>query len=451
MLRRSLRTFATWAFVERLYLVVLLFALTQGPVYRAWYASGISTASVPNPAMPLVHYATFLGVQVPALMLLGRRLERRHFSSWGARLLGAFLGWMTLSTLWSVLSRQSVIEVISLTVTALCGFYLVVSFDIAARLQAIFFAMQLGVLSSLFAVARDWNLSVSDGDDHWIGIYLNRNSLAPVAAIGVLAGVVLVPKWRPRDTTLKAIGRTVIIAFVVLDVFVLWRSESTTSPAALALAAAGVAYWQAMRLIAGRAGDTNPLVRFSHVVYIVGITLGMWIVFAVQGRLLSLVGETTTFNGRLVHWRFSWNGFLEQPWFGYGWQAAWRDPEFLKGPGWWVLPNIQRIVADTGSVSFVVDPNKSWSHSGYFDVLLGGGVVGAAILVALLVVVVVYQRDAIVQRTNTVWNMAIVWFVVAAASQESFIIGNHFLWLLLASVLWAPLSAEQQDSGSRTR
>jgi hypothetical protein len=47
--------------------------------------------------------------------------------------------------------------------------------------------------------------------------------------------------------------------------------------------------------------------------------------------------------------------------------------------------------------------------------------------------------------------MAIVWFVVAAASQESFIIGNHFLWVLLASVLWAPLSAEQQDSGSRTR
>ena len=442
--------FATWTFAERLYAVVLLLALTQGPVYRAWYASGISTASVPNPAMPLVHYATFLGVQIPALMLLSRRLEKRHLSSWGARLLVAFLGWMTLSTLWSVLSRQSAIEVISLTVTALCGLYLVVSFNIAARLQVIFIAMQIGVLASLFAIARDWNLSVAEGGDHWIGIYLNRNSLAPVAAIGVLAGVVLVPKWRSNDPALRSIGRAVIAAFVLLDVFVLWRSESTTSPAALALAALGVAYWQVMRLLATRFNDTNPLVRFAHIVYIAGITVGMWLIFIVQGRLLSLVGETTTFNGRLVHWRFSWNGFLEQPWFGYGWQAAWRDPEFLKGPGWWVLPNIQRIVADTGSVSFVVDPNKSWSHSGYFDILLGGGVIGAAILLALLVVVIMYQRDAIVRRTTTVWNMAIVWFVVAAASQESFIIGNHFLWLLLASVLWAPYSADEQHARAHT-
>ena len=104
----------------------------------------------------------------------------------------------------------------------------------------------------------------------------------------------------------------------------------------------------------------------------------------------------------------------------------------------------------SGSVSLVVDPNKSWSHSGYFDVLLGGGVIGAAILVALLVVVIMYQRDAIVRRTTTVWNMAIVWFVVAAASQESFIIGNHFLWLLLASVLWAPVSADEQHARAHT-
>ena len=435
---------------ERTYAVALVFALTQGPVYSGWYASGKSTEFVPNPGMPLVHYATFMAVQIPALMLLGRRIDILHLKSWGPRLFVAFLVWMNASTLWSVLSRQTVIESVALTVTAMCGLYLMVSFDIANRLQIIFLAMQVGVVASVFAVVRNWNLSTSDSGGYWIGIYLNRNSLAPVAAIGILAGVFLLPKWRCADPSLLSIGRLAIVALVLLDAFVLWRSESTTSPAALALAAVGVAYWQVMRLIAVRFSDTNPLVRFAHIVYIAGITVGMWLIFIVQGRLLSLIGETTTFNGRLVHWRFSWNGFREQPWFGYGWQAAWRDPEFLKGPGWWVLPNIQRIVADSGSVSLVVDPNKSWSHSGYFDILLGGGVIGAAILVALLVVVIMYQRDAIVRRTTTVWNMAIVWFVVAAASQESFIIGNHFLWLLLASVLWAPVSADEQHARAHT-
>jgi O-antigen ligase len=314
----------------------------------------------------------------------------------------------------------------------------------------IFAAMQLGILASLFAVARGWSLSTSQSDGYWIGIYLNRNSLAPVAAIGILSGVFLLPKWKTRDPSIRAIGRAIIAALVVLNAFVLWRSESTTSPAALALAVIGVLYWQVIRLVATRTEAKSRIVRYSHLVYVAAIGLGMWMLFAVQGRLLALVGETTNFNGRLVHWRFSWNGFLENPLIGYGWQAAWRDPQFLKGEGWWVLPNIMRVVADSGSVSFVVDPNKSWSHSGYFDVLLGGGAIAGAMMVALLVAVIVSQREAIISRESTVWNMAVVWFVVAAASQESFIIGNHFLWLLLSSVLWTAGSTQQQHGRTGT-
>jgi len=435
---------------ERTYAVALVFALTQGPVYSGWYASGKSTEFVPNPGMPLVHYATFMAVQIPALMLLGRRIDMLHFKSRGPRLFVAFLVWMNASTLWSVLSRQTVIESIALTVTAMCGLYLMVSFDIANRLQIIFLAMQVGVVASVFAVLRNWDLSTSDSGGYWIGIYLNRNSLAPVAAIGILAGVFLLPKWRCADPSLLSVGRLAIVAFVLLDAFVLWRSESTTSPVALGLATAGVVYWQVIRLMARRTDPGNFLVRASHLVYIAGITFGMWILFRVQGRLLAAVGETVDFNGRLAHWRFSWNGFVQQPWFGYGWQAAWRDPEFLKGTGWWELPNILQLVAPSGSLSYVVDPNRSWSHSGYFDVILGGGIVAGIVLVALVVVAVVSQQRRIIRGDATVWEMAVLWFVVAAASQESFIIGNHFMWLLLSAVLWSTTSAEHQYRGLQT-
>lgn len=443
MLNRLRLIFFNVHSAERAYVIVLILALTQGPVYRIWYASGAATALVPNPPVALAHYATFLAVQIPALILLGRHLRREHVESLSARLLMAFLAWMCLSTLWSTLARQTIIESLSLTTTACCALYLVVRLSLVERLWTTFLAMQAGVLLSLFAVTRNWTVSVSESEGYWIGIYLNRNSLAPVTAIGILSGIVLIPKFRLNVVSYRRVGQLLIGCAVILDAYVLWRSESTTSVAALILAGCGVVYWLGVRVVLQRCGASNVVVRYSHVLYLGIVTLGVWLLLALQGRLLSIFGQTTDFNGRLAHWRFSWNGFLDNPVVGYGWQAAWRDPDFLKGSGWWELPNIRTIVADTGSISFVVDPDRSWSHSGYFDVLLGGGVVAALVMVAVLVSVIVGQRKATMQSNQSVWNMAIVWFVIVAASQESFIIGNHFLWLLLGSALWTTRSSEQ--------
>ena len=450
VLDRLRLTFFNVYSAERAYVIVLILALTQGPVYRIWYASGASTALVPNPPIVLAHYATFLAVQVPGLILLGRYLRREHVQSVNAWLMLVFLAWMSFSVLWSTLSRQSIIEALSLVTTACCALYLVVRFSIEQRLWMTYLAMQGGVTLSIFAVARNWTVSVSESEGYWIGIYLNRNSLAPVTAIGMLAGAMLLPKIRGRTLQRRRIGQFVVAGTAILDAYVLWRSESTTSVAALALATCGAAFWLVVRVVSQRSAGGHPFVRYSHFIYIISVSLGIWFLLSIQGRVLTALGQTTDFSGRLAHWRFSWNGFLANPFVGYGWQAAWRDPEFLKGPGWWALPNVKRIVADSGSVSLAVDPDRSWSHSGYFDVLLGGGVVAGIVMIALLVSVVVEQRHAVVQSHQSVWNMAVVWFVVAAASQESFIVGNHFLWLCLATALWTATSPEQQDMRATT-
>ncbi|MGA1240914.1 MAG: hypothetical protein ACO3XZ_09310, partial [Ilumatobacteraceae bacterium] len=62
MLDRLRLTFFNVYSAERAYVIVLILALTQGPVYRIWYASGAATALVPNPPVALAHYATFLAV-----------------------------------------------------------------------------------------------------------------------------------------------------------------------------------------------------------------------------------------------------------------------------------------------------------------------------------------------------------------------------------------------------
>jgi len=424
-------------YFESCYAIVLLFTLTQGPVYRAWYESGKSAALVAFPPVSLAHYATFLAIQIPALMMLGRRLNMRILESRQGAFFILLLAWMLLSTLWSVLSRQTLVEAVTFTVTALCGLYFAASFDSLVRIFITFVAMQLGVVTSLLAIFRDWSLSVSEEEGYWIGIYLNRNSLAPVAAVGLVAGLFLIfslARIGGRGMWTK-IAIVACAAFVVVDCWTIWRSQSTTSPVAIGVVSAGAIYWCLVRVVS-RSRVDNPFARYSVAAFFVCISVCLGLLFVFQRRFLSMIGESSDFNGRVAHWKFSWNGVLEHPVLGYGWQAAWRDPNFLRGQGWWTLPNLSRIVDSSGSESVVVDPSKSWSHSAYFDLLLGGGAVAFAMFLLLIGWAVSVQRGKILYHKESLFGLSILLFVLAASSQESFLTGNHFLWMLLASVLW---------------
>jgi hypothetical protein len=98
--------------------------------------------------------------------------------------------------------------------------------------------------------------------------------------------------------------------------------------------------------------------------------------------------------------------------------SAWNTPEFFiyaQAKGW--LP--------------LIDMN--WSHSAVMDVLLGGGVIGAGLLILAIVWSGARQLDRVFTQTAGQWTFAATWFVIAASTQESFIVGNHFLWLLLVA------------------
>lgn len=450
-MKKNLERSISIRYLEYCYAVVLLFTLTQGPVYRAWYASGRSTALVPFPSISLAHYATFLAMQIPALMILGRRLNPRTLENRQGISFLLLLAWVLLSTLWSVLSRQTLVEAVAFTVTALCGLYLAVSFSSLMRLVVTFVAMQIGVVVSLVSILDNWELSTSGDEGYWIGIYLNRNSLAPVAAIGLLAGWFLF--FSLSDTSCRAtwrkIAAVICAAFVVVDVLAIWQSQSTTSPVALAVVFAGATYWYLLRFIS-RSRVGSPLVRYSTAIFFICVSIGLGLIFAFQKRLLSIIGESSDFNGRVAHWKFSWNGVLDHPVLGYGWQAAWRDPSFLSGSEWWTLPNLIRTVDSSGSESVFVDPSKSWSHSAYFDLLLGGGTVAFVLFLLLIGSAISIQRGKILYQKESLFGLSILLFVTVASSQESFLIGNHFLWMLLASVLWQSNSVSENDRWSNS-
>ena len=396
------------------YVVVLLFALTQGPVLSMWFASSLVTPE--GTASPQM--LTFIAVQIPALILLGYRRILRSALFGPVGLLGLFCGWMWLSTLWATFGQHTIVEATTLCVTFLTGVYLARSFSLLEQLILVVVAMQPGLVWSRYAIANGWSNSI-DQNGNWVGIYFNRNSLAPVAMVSCLAASALL--WivvlrRGKNWPIPLIA--VLVDVVLFGAVMLFHSRSNTSVGGAVVFAAVWAFWTVVRSLVRRKRLTSQsLQRFVYPLFIVSATALAWATVKLQSVLLGVFGETVNFNGRSAIWQYSWTGFLDRPLIGWGWMSAWRTPPFLRRDLWW---------------SFV---NTGWSHSGYMDILLGGGIV-AAIIFIIAMLWGVYRH--LVQTETEIasqWTPAIMFFVLATATQESFFIGNHFLWLLFVAAV----------------
>ena len=413
-----INTIIRWC--EYAYVVVLLFALTQGPVLSMWFASSLETPGGEVSAQLL----TFIAVQIPALILLGYRRVPRSSLIGPVGLLGLFCGWMWLSTFWATFGQHTIVEATTLCVTFLTGVYLARSFSLLEQLILVVVAMQPGLLWSRYAIANNWSNSV-DQNGNWVGIYFNRNSLAPVAMVSCLAAsallwIVVMRRGKKWPVTLIA----VLIDTILFGAVMLFHSRSNTSIGGAVVFAAVWAFWTVVRSLVRRKRITSQsLQRFVYPGFFFCAAVLTWATVQLQSVVLSFFGETIDFNGRSAIWNYSWTGFLDRPLIGWGWMSAWRTPPFLNRDLWW---------------SFV---NTGWSHSGYMDVLLGGGLVAAVLFVGAFFWGGLRNLGDVTKQNAAQWTPAIMCFVLATATQESFFVGNHFLWLLFAAAVAGNLSA----------
>jgi len=399
--------------LEYFYVVILLSLLTQGPVLKIWEASGQINSEI----ISSTKFATYLLVQVPAVVLLFRRGIPQSLLRGPVGVLLVFCGWMFLSTFWSTFSSYSLVESFTLTVTCLAGLYLARSFTLLEQLTLFLVAMQPGLIVSWYAVRNNWTGAVNFDENYWIGIYFNRNSLAPPAALGLLAAGALT--WILIVRRPKFWGVVVLVLFdvILLNFGLLIRSKSSTSLGAIAVFIFVWAFWTAIRWVRSRRDfSADQLRQYVYPGFLLTLILLTWFSFRFQEILSRVFKSNIDFNGRTTLWRFSWSGFLDKPLFGWGWFSAWHTPNFFhERDYWWALTS------------------TTWSHSGVMDVLLGGGVIGAGLLVLAILWSGARQLERVFTQTAGQWAFAATWFVIAASTQESFIVGNHFLWLLLVA------------------
>ena len=408
---------STFGAVEAIYATVVLFALTQGPVYRLWSESIAVGGEEEIPNAIHVHFASFILLQLPALLLIARRATREWFSNNALRSLLLLLGWLTVCAALSTLARKSIPDVTALLVTSLFGVYLARSFHARALWLIVTSAMTAGVGISTFAAYRLWDGAVNLQQDYWIGIYFNRNSLAPVAAMALVGCLGVIATWKWHNDVKSWLMGLLVVSAGFLGVQALVESRSRTSVAALAIAFGLVLAWLLPLMLSKRVVILARFSRWILPVVVLLFSLALWANFQFISGVAEFDREVTSFNSRGALWSHAWSGVLARPVFGWGWLAAWHVRDFWDQGQWWSVWG-----------------ENDWSHSGYFDMLLGGGFPAAVLL--MLFVLVAAMRLGVTSpiRLATV-RILLVGFVLAAATQESFFVGSHFMWALLVAML----------------
>jgi O-antigen ligase len=423
----NFRTILRWT--EYAYAAALIFVLTQGPVLSVWFASEQENA---RPALA-PQLATYFVFQIPALVLVSRQKFTMRDARGPLGLLAIFCVWLVATTLWATNGQHSAVESVSLLTTFICGVYFAKRFTLTEKLAVIVVAMQPGLLLSRYAIANDWNMSQS-GEGFWAGIYFNRNSLAPVAMVSVVSALALLyVVFINRDDKLRIYKLCVLANVVLFGLVVAVRTQSNTPFGGLVTFVAVLSFWEVARRSPLRKylSDTRQTNKV-YAGFIALVVMCSWFAIQFQSKVLQAFGETVTFNGRSEIWKYSWNGFLEKPLLGWGWLSAWRSWAFMRMDLWWTVEGV------------------SWSHNAYLDLLLGGGVLAvllfaAAVLWGVYRLVPSHNGDA-----TQSWPIAFIFLYLAMCTQESFIIGNHFLWMLFVAILTSGTTIAKQPDQSLT-
>ena len=399
--------------LEIAYGAIALLALTIGPVYTLWRNAQINNSALPIEA---AHLSTFVVVQLPALFLLGRRANRLLLWKSAESFLVGLVVWMLVTSVISDFGAYAIGNAIKVALCATTGLYLATSFTRHQQMITIAIATHAGVLISRFAVARNWPESIYEPRE-WSGIYVNPNSLGPVAAVACISLVFAVV---PCFTKIPRQWRFAVGVFVadiaIFDLIVLFHTKAFTSILStivvLTISATAFGF---NRVISS--DERKPWWRTSVAALSGGLVTSILLLYKfsslVNGKLL----PKSVLQERIFAWDFSWTGFLERPWFGWGSGVAWSNPIFRRMNLYWTVENIGH------------------SHSAYFDALLSGGILAGILFFTYLVFALFRMRNLEHPQQTDVVRLGLVFFCLSAALFEPFLVTNYFLWPILVMAL----------------
>ena len=351
---------------------------------------------------PLLAAAAVCGAALAAWDLLGKRGRRLETSE---RIAAIAVGWFALaalaSSLWSVDQtatawRSSVYVGMTLLAWAI------------ARLDARDTAATIGLVAaaavgaSLLLIVLRPDLGLGPNDS-WKGVYTNRNSLAPLAAIGVIAGVRLaVARGRAR--------RIAASCLAVASTAALVGAASRTAWISLAAATAVTSLPPTYHWLAPRTGRRRAAMAIAA-----AVCAGT----AVAIACLVAVWNVPTLSQRRTIWSLVWDRILQRPLIGHGFFTFWDIEELT-----------QHVLLRRGS-----------AHNSLVEVGLGLGLLGAVPFAAIVVLAARNAGLALWRRpgADTWMWAALVALLLVENVTESFVLWFSYSWVLLMAAALRPV------------
>ena len=399
--------------LEIVYGATALLFLTIGPVFTLWRNAQLNNALLPIEA---AHLSTFVVIQLPALFLLGRRANPVLLWKSAESFLVALVAWMLFASAMSDFGAYAIGNAVKVALCVTTGLYLASSFTRNQQMIIVALATQVGVLISRFAIARNWPESTYELRE-WSGIYVNPNLLGPVAAVACISSLFAVIPHFARIPRQWRIAAGVVVADIALfNLIVLYHTRAFTSIFSTAVVFAILITTYGINQALSR--DKRKFWWRNSVAVLTGGLITLLVVFykfssIVSGKLL----PKSVLQERIFAWDFSWTGFLERPWLGWGSGVAWSNPVFRRLDLNWTVEKIGH------------------SHSAYLEVLLSGGIIAGILLGAYLFAALFRLANLSDPQLTDVMRIAVVFFCLIAALFEPFIVTNYFLWPILVMVL----------------
>ncbi len=259
--------------------------------------------------------------------------------------------WVIASTLWSVDPAESFRRALGLVGTSMAGLYISLRYEPKQQLQTIASVIGVGALASLLVCLFLPGIGVTS-DGCWEGVYLIKNTMGRIMAMGALCFALLALSERRH--------RVVRFSLFLLCCALLVMSRSATALVVTVLILAvlplrKLLYLRTRRLLAATA-VLAPVLAAGAL-----FTVGSW------DEILFALDRTPSLSGRIPLWQLVWDEITRKPLLGYGFTAFWTSWE-------------GRRVSETVAWDVAV-PH---AHNGFLEIWLGLGIIGLGLLLISL-------------------------------------------------------------------
>jgi exopolysaccharide production protein ExoQ len=383
---------------------VLIFTLLLLATGAGQSFLGDTRKTIADEGQPVLQIA--FGVLYLALLLLlvfrfrGPALRTIRNDKWTI----ALCLWAVASTAWSVDPLETLRRSLALIGTFLAGLYLALRFEPREQLRLMSLAVGLGAVASIVVAVVAPGVG-TNSEGAWVGIYLIKNTLGRMMALGALCYALLALSER-RHRLFR--GGMFLLCCVLL---VMSKSATAVVVTMLILALLPMRkllYLRPRRLIAASALLLPVIAGFLF--------------YAVEysDEILQSLGRTSSLTGRVPLWRLVLVEISDRPIRGWGFTAFWSSLEGHK-------------VSDTVNWDLAV-PH---AHNGFLELWLGLGIVGLGMM--LISMMVNTSRAIRIARANPQpeysWPLLMMAFTILYNLTESSLLGvNSMPWMAFGAV-----------------